>query len=146
MKCIAYISLETRRLGKADIHDILRVSRDRNAARGVTGVLLYYGGLFLQVLEGEDTRLADLMETLRRDRRHGDLRIILDEPTDERHFPDWSMAFVDLADLPAEDGWLCRNLDRPLAELRSTQLAERIRRLIGSFQAMVRSDSMSNPA
>lgn len=143
MKCIACISVETRHLGKADLHDILRVSRDRNAARGVTGVLLYYGGLFLQVMEGDDASVIDLMETLQRDRHHADLRIILDEAADERLFPDRSMAFADLAD---EDDGQYRDLDLPLAEMRSTQLSERIRRLIGSFQAMVRKDCMSKPA
>lgn len=142
MRCIAYISVETRRLGKPDLEDILRVARARNVEHGVTGVLLYYCGLFLQVLEGEDKDVADLMGALHRDRRHADMRIILDLTADERNFPEWDMAFVDLANLSNEDTWLCRRL----AELRPTELADRIRRLIGSFQAMVRNDSMNSPA
>lgn len=138
MKCIVYISLESRRLDRADIHDILRTSRERNQARDVTGVLMFYDGLFLQVLEGEDGHLDELLADLRQDRRHHEVRILLDESITQRHFPDWSMALVDLADLPADDRWLCRHLDRPLPELQSSQLADRIRRLVGSFQAMVR--------
>lgn len=138
MRCIAYISTEARRLSRSDVQEILRVSRMKNTVRRISGVLLYYDGLFLQVLEGEEAQLQELMAVLRTDRRHGEIRVLLDETTTERHFPDWSMAFVDVADLPAEDRWLCRNLDRPLPELQSAQLADRIHRLIGSFQAMVR--------
>lgn len=138
MRCIVYISQGTRRLQRADILDILRVSRMKNTVRGITGVLLYYDGLFLQVLEGEDDRLADLLEVLRHDRRHKELRVLLDETVTERHFPDWAMAFMEMADLPPEDRWLCRHLDRPLPELQSTALADRIRRLVRSFQDMVR--------
>jgi hypothetical protein len=81
--------------------------------------------------------IAAMLDTIRADQRHQDLRILLDEHIHARHFPDWAMALADLADLPAEDRWLCRNLDRPLPELKSEEFADRIRRLIGSFQAMV---------
>jgi hypothetical protein len=140
MRCIAYISLESRRLGRSDLLDILRVARTRNALAGITGVLMYYDGLFLQVIEGDEAPLDELLGKLRGDRRHRDLRVLLDERSDERHFPDWAMALIDLATLPAEERWLCRHLDRPLPELQSDVLAERIRRLIGSFQAMVRGE------
>lgn len=138
MKCMVYISLESRRLTRADIHDILHSSRQGNQARGITGVLMFYDGLFLQVLEGEDEVVDGLISQLRADSRHQDIRILLDETITQRHFPDWSMALVDMADLPAEDRWLYRHLDRPLPELESAQLADRIRRLVTSFQAMVR--------
>lgn len=140
MRCLAYISVETRRLQPADILEILRVSRMKNTVRRITGVLLYFDGLFLQILEGESGQLDDLLTVLRHDRRHTDIRILLDEPTRQRHFPDWSIALVDLADLPADDRWLCRHLDRPLPELQSEELANRIHRLIGSFQAMVQNN------
>lgn len=144
MKCVVYISMETRRLRQADILDILRTSRVKNTVRGLTGVLLYYDGMFLQVLEGESPKVEELLAVLRHDRRHKDMRILLEETIEQRHFPDWTMAFVDLAELPPEDRWLCRNLDRPLAELQSKELADRIRRLIGSFQAMVHDDRATN--
>lgn len=142
MRCIVYISMETRRLTRADILEILRVSRMKNTVHGITGVLLHHDGLFLQVLEGDAARLEELLGVLRHDRRHREVRVLLDEAITERHFPDWSMGVVDLADLPPDDRWLCRNLDQPLPELQSEQLADRIRRLVASFQAMVR----DNPA
>jgi hypothetical protein len=137
MRCIAYISLESRRLDRSDILDILRVSRERNAASGITGVLMYYDGVFLQIIEGDDDNVDALLERLRRDRRHRDLRVMLDESCAVRHFPDWAMALLDLPSLPPDDRWLCRHLDRPLPELQSDVLADRIRRLISSFQVMV---------
>lgn len=140
MRCVAYISLESRRLEREEIFEIARISRIKNDLRGITGVLMFHDGLFLQVLEGPDPDIEQLLARLRMDGRHREVRILLDELTSERHFPDWSMALVDLADLSEEDRWLCRHLDRPLPELTSPELADRIRRLIRSFQAMVNKD------
>lgn len=137
MRCLAYISQEARRLTKDDLQDILRVSRVKNTVRQITGVLLYYDGLFMQVIEGEDADVQGLLDTLRSDRRHHNLCVVLDETVPERHFPEWAMALVDFADLPSEDRWLCRTLEQALPQLRSNVLADRIHRLIGSFQAMV---------
>lgn len=146
MRCVAYISLENRRLGREDVLEIARISRIKNELRGITGVLMFYDGLFLQVLEGTDADIEQLLARLRMDGRHRDVRILLDELISERHFPDWAMALMDLADLPEEDRWLCRHLDRPLPELSSPELADRIRRLIRSFQAMVVTDGAAGAA
>ncbi len=145
MRCIVYISMETRHLCREDITEILRVSRMKNTVRGITGVLMYYDGLFLQVLEGEAARLDELLETLRHDRRHHEVRVLLDETISQRHFADWSMGLVDLAELPPEDRWLVRQLNRPLPELHSDELADRLRRLVGSFQAMVERERSGTP-
>ena len=145
MRCIVYISMETRHLCREDITEILRVSRMKNTVRGITGVLMYYDGLFLQVLEGEAARLDELLETLRHDRRHHEVRVLLDETIGERHFADWSMGLVDFTDLAPEDRWLVHSLDRPLPGLKSHELADRLRRLVGSFQAMVERERSGTP-
>lgn len=140
MRCVVYISLEARRLERGEILDILRLSRVNNTVRGITGVLLYHDGLFLQVLEGEDAALECLLTVLRHDRRHKDIRILLDEAIGQRHFPNWSMGWVEADRLSAEDRWLCRPLDCPLPDLQADQLADRIRRLVRSFQVMAAAD------
>ena len=145
MRCIVYISMETRRLRREDIAEILRVSRMKNTLRGITGELMYYDGLFLQVLEGEAAQLDELLATLRQDRRHREVRVLLDETIGERHFADWSMGLVDFADLAPEDRWLVHSLDRPLPGLKSHELADRLRRLVGSFQAMVERERSGTP-
>ena len=43
---------------------------------GVSGMLLYTGTEFIQILEGEDKVIEDLLETIKHDPRHRDFRII----------------------------------------------------------------------
>ena len=78
-----------------DLAAIGAVARARNPATGVTGVLLcdraHDGHRFVQVLEGPPERVHALLGRILRDRRHTDLRMLLDVPAARRAFPDWSM-------------------------------------------------------
>ena len=85
-----------------DLADILETARFHNALDGITGLLLYRRGHFLQVLEGADDRLSPLLEKLKRDPRHTDLRFLLDGRIAARAFGAWSMAFQDLSGLNPE--------------------------------------------
>ncbi len=50
-------------LGQGHVAAILRASRRRNAATGVSGVLVYTGAGFLQVLEGSRPAVQTVFET-----------------------------------------------------------------------------------
>lgn len=108
-------------------------------------MLLYFDGVFLQIIEGDDDAVADLLAVIRHDRRHKDLRILMEEPVTAPHFPDWSMAFLDIGALPPEERWLVRDLALPLPTAQSDHLSHRIHRLIRSFQDMVRDNQSENP-
>ena len=98
---VAYTSLWSPResggdaLLQRDLAAIGEVARTRNPATGVTGVLLCdrttEGPRFVQVLEGPRERVHALLGRIRSDRRHTDLRMLLDVPAPRRAFPDWSM-------------------------------------------------------
>ncbi len=66
-------------------------------------MLLYKDGNFLQVLEGSDTSVTELMETVERDNRHRGVLVLTKKPIQERQFPNWSMAFKNLGALSDED-------------------------------------------
>ena len=51
---LVYVSSATGKLGETDLLDLLEHSRRRNRALDLTGMLLYAGGNFFQVLEGEE--------------------------------------------------------------------------------------------
>jgi hypothetical protein len=74
----------------------LERSRERNGALGVTGLLLYKDGNFLQVLEGEADVVRPLFGKIERDPRHRGIIKVIDEEGAEREFPEWSMGFRDL--------------------------------------------------
>ncbi|CAN7330011.1 diguanylate cyclase domain-containing protein [Rhizobacter sp. LjRoot28] len=73
----------------------LELAKQRNAALGVTGVLIFSGDHFAQVLEGSPEAIETLMKSIRADSRHEVLREWPHQPAnDHRWFPDWSMAYA----------------------------------------------------
>lgn len=77
----------------SDLPGILRISASNNAARGVTGLLLYTNGTFMQVLEGEAADIDRLMIRIRADKRHQDVNILIRTSISHREFGRWSMGF-----------------------------------------------------
>ena len=91
---LIYSSEATGEMARADLEQMLEESRVRNARRDITGVLVFVDGVFLQVLEGERDDVEDLMESIRRDPRHRNLKVFHEEESDRRTFPTWRMAYL----------------------------------------------------
>jgi len=72
-----------------------------NAGAGITGLMLFYEGVFLQVLEGPAAGIASLMERLRRDRRHSGLVVLEQGHAAERSFAGTPMHFIAARNLSA---------------------------------------------
>ncbi len=81
-------------VGDADIEDILDRSRANNALDGITGVLLYDGTHFLQVLEGGRSAVSKRFIVICNDKRHRDVELMELSPIRARRFPHWTMAYV----------------------------------------------------
>jgi hypothetical protein len=75
----------------AELQGILAQSVRNNRRLGVTGVLLYAHGGFMQVLEGEAATVAALFEHIQQDKRHCRITVLLDQPIAQRSFGDWAM-------------------------------------------------------
>ena len=67
-----------------------------NAARGITGMLLYANGSFFQVLEGPEATLEQLFAKIAADPRHQRVTRIIQESIPQRAFADWAMGFSQL--------------------------------------------------
>lgn len=93
MISVIYISRATAPLRSADLDEILRTSRHQNSHRGVTGMLVYMDGGFIQALEGEQDVVDALVTRIAADSRHRDLVVIARYPISARQFPGWSMGF-----------------------------------------------------
>ncbi|MEM8876644.1 MAG: BLUF domain-containing protein [Pseudomonadota bacterium] len=65
-------------------------SRENNAQRNITGVLLQGGDFFLQVLEGRRPDLSDTLARIMVDRRHHNVRLVDFRVIEERRFGNWS--------------------------------------------------------
>ena len=98
MYSLVYVSSATVAFPDAALRALLEQSRRDNAAREISGLLLYKGGNFMQLLEGEEQQVRSLYNKISLDRRHAGSLVLLQSHAQERMFPDWSMAFRDLND------------------------------------------------
>lgn len=80
---------------------ILAESRSHNPACGITGVLFYGGGIFLQALEGGRARVSELYGRIQKDVRHKEVVLLYYEEISERRFGGWAMGMANAAKLNA---------------------------------------------
>jgi hypothetical protein len=83
------------------IESILHQSRDHNPACGVTGVLCYGGGIFLQAIEGGRMAISELYGHIQRDKRHKDVVLLHYQEILERRFAGWTMGEVNMSRINA---------------------------------------------
>jgi Sensors of blue-light using FAD len=100
---LVYVSSAVRPLSRSDLEDLLATSRENNARAGITGMLLYKDGNFMQVLEGEEEAVRALYEKIGEDPRHRGEITLREDSTEGRQFPGWSMGFRDLQSREARD-------------------------------------------
>lgn len=94
LKSLTYTSLARLDLTAGDLEAIHRTARECNALDGISGMLVFNGTHFLQIIEGDPRAIDELVERLRRDRRHSGFEIRDERQVEERSFPDWSMELV----------------------------------------------------
>ena len=98
MVCLVYASRFARGVGPNDVQDILTISRERNKAAGITGVLCYDPRFFLQVLEGPRDAVNELYCDIAGDKRHDHVMILSYQEVAARLFDEWSLAYVRMDD------------------------------------------------
>ncbi len=76
---------------------IVQESQHHNPAHGITGILCFSGGVYLQVLEGGRRAVNDLYGHILRDARHKDIVLLNYEEISERRFAGWTMGQVNLS-------------------------------------------------
>ena len=81
------------------IESILSQARQHNPENGITGILCYGGGIFLQAIEGGRMQVSDLFGHIQKDARHKDVALLHFEEIFERRFGGWSMGQVNLSKL-----------------------------------------------
>ena len=93
MRSVVYASRALQPFGDEDLLQLLKTARQRNEAQGVTGMLVFAAGSFLQLFEGDDDAVEVIWDRIRMDPRHGDIRVLHDGPAKSRLFGEWSMGF-----------------------------------------------------
>jgi hypothetical protein len=108
---LVYVSSATRLFTPTELIELLELSRKKNQVAGITGMLLYRDGNFMQVLEGEEADVVKTHARITGDPRHNGLITLLKGEIAQRGFGDWSMGFrnldsPDLRDLPGYSDFL----------------------------------------
>lgn len=96
LHCLLYVSRPLATFSPAVLASILRASRVRNAADGITGMLSYHPHLVVQALEGGADDVNRAYQRIGRDPRHTDVKLLSSEPIPSRQFADWPMGYVAL--------------------------------------------------
>lgn len=78
---------------EAQIVPIVESARRNNSKNGVTGMLLYSAGNFMQVLEGDPDAVKATFDTIAQDTRHSNLFILDELRVGQREFGAWSMGY-----------------------------------------------------
>lgn len=94
LKTLTYTSLARLDLTEGDLNAIHQTARHLNVLDGVTGLLLFDGSRFLQIIEGAEDAIDNLVERLRMDPRHSAFEVRDERYVEQRSFPDWSMELL----------------------------------------------------
>jgi len=108
---LVYASAATRELDTDELKTILAAARRNNQPAGVTGMLLFHEGSFLQALEGDREVVEALFEKIETDPRHTDAMVLYRKEEVPRSFGRWSMGFTrpskdEAADVPGLNSFL----------------------------------------
>lgn len=82
---------------------LLNECRQSNNKDGITGMMLYCGDSFIQVLEGNTEEVDSLFKTIKKDPRHNNVTVLERKQISERKFADWSMGFKNISDADLQD-------------------------------------------
>jgi hypothetical protein len=99
---ICYASVASAPLDDAALEALLTKARANNGRDGITGLLLYGNGHFVQVIEGEEAPVAALYAKIVTDRRHMQVFEVYRDVVSTRDFARWMMAFERLTEFKPE--------------------------------------------
>lgn len=130
-----YTSVATKKFPPTELKDLLEISRRNNIRDGITGMLLYEDGTFIQVLEGDDETVEATFERISKDPRHAKIVLIAKFELDHRSFNEWEMGFFDasgeqLLKLPGYTSFL----NRKTVELEEPENGDKAREVLINFK------------
>jgi Sensors of blue-light using FAD len=91
---LIYVSTAVDGVDMNEFKRILETAQKNNMSQDLTGMLVFNSKIFLQALEGSRESINTLYNKLTKDPRHYSLTLLKYEAIEERHWPDWSMAFA----------------------------------------------------
>lgn len=90
---LLYTSSSTVEANHEFLNQILQTARINNQQLGITGMLLYSEGSFVQLLEGEEEKVKETFNKISQDPRHYNIEVVIETNAANRYFPQWQMGF-----------------------------------------------------
>jgi Sensors of blue-light using FAD len=132
---LVYVSAAVTWFSESELRALLTSARYRNEHAGITGLLLYKDGNFMQAIEGAESAVHALYQRIKADRRHQGLLLLDSGPQQKRQFANWSMAFHDLSSGGGEmPSGYSRFMDEPLNAPALVQQPGRCHELLQMFK------------
>lgn len=88
---LLYMSKATDAICADQLSQIEATAMSLNGEAGVSGLLVYNGSNFVQLLEGEEELVSATMDRIQNDSRHTNIHILRHSGVRERECPDWAM-------------------------------------------------------
>lgn len=95
---VTYLSAESYKLSSEDLLTILEKCNENNPLLGLTGMLIYGNGMFIQSIEGEEEIVKNTISKISSDARHKDFKILSEEITEQRLYDEFNMGFERLTE------------------------------------------------
>ena len=130
---LIYISSASEEISPTDIRDILTTAVSNNRNMEITGLLMYNGLNFMQVLEGKRDDVEPLFEKISNDKRHVSVAAILQGDADTRIFAPWAMLFKKIKPETTEE-------DIPevtMSEIMALEMPDNVRTIIKNFDNLL---------
>ena len=89
---LLYVSTADPSLTAGDLEAILHAAQINNASNDLTGLLVFTGTQFMQLLEGPRDSVEAVFAAICTDRRHHSIARLIAEATQARSCPSWAMA------------------------------------------------------
>lgn len=96
---LLYVSRALSADSSIEIQSIMDTAREHNSVNGITGILCYGSGIYLQALEGGRRQVNELYNHIVKDPRHEEVVLLHYEEITERRFGSWTMGQVNLSKL-----------------------------------------------
>jgi len=103
--CLTYQSRAAEPPSDGALDELVQQARVRNRRAGVTGMLLYEDGRYLQTLEGPPEGLARIWASIRQDERHNDIEVLSEHLVPGRLFSDWDLLLYRKREAAAPGLW-----------------------------------------
>lgn len=122
---LAYMSTFGLSVGAGDVASILEIARVQNRRNEITGILIADGTRFLQVLEGERTKVAATFKRISADPRHFAVFQMIGREVANRSFGEWDMAYREVHNASDVDD-LAKQADQMTANVPDRDIRDRL--------------------